>query len=114
MLCCVSFKALAVVAGCGSGHSSARAGSATQIRRPASAAALHGARLRPSARRPLSGYAPERSMANLRVCAATTVLPFDQRPIPLSGVGQGDRANRLFCDEVGEVVVVPCGNLSPE
>src|SRR4051812_34483905 len=27
---------------------------------------------------------------------------------------QGDRANRLCCDEVGEVVVVPCGNLSPE
>src|SRR3954464_4256610 len=27
---------------------------------------------------------------------------------------QGNRANRLCCDEAGEVVVVPCGNLSPE
>ena len=27
---------------------------------------------------------------------------------------QGNRANRLCCDEAGEVVVVPCGHLSPE
>src|SRR4051794_22179816 len=27
---------------------------------------------------------------------------------------QGNRANRLRCDEAGEVVLVPCGNLSPE
>src|SRR4051794_30730264 len=27
---------------------------------------------------------------------------------------QGNRANRLCCDEAGEVVVVPCGDLSPE
>ena len=26
---------------------------------------------------------------------------------------QGNRANRLCCDEAGEVVVVPCGHLSP-
>src|SRR3954447_13159867 len=26
---------------------------------------------------------------------------------------QGNRANRLRCDEAGEVVVVPCGDLSP-
>src|SRR3954462_4091378 len=27
---------------------------------------------------------------------------------------QGNRANRLCCDEVGEVVVIPCGDLSAE
>src|SRR4051812_50090557 len=27
---------------------------------------------------------------------------------------QGNRANRLYCDEAGEVVVVPCGDLTPE
>src|SRR3954470_17391916 len=27
---------------------------------------------------------------------------------------QGNRANRLRCDEAGEVVLVPCGDLSPE
>src|SRR3954454_6692655 len=27
---------------------------------------------------------------------------------------QGNRANRLCCDEAGEVVLVPCGDLSPE
>src|SRR3954467_13929188 len=27
---------------------------------------------------------------------------------------QGDRANRLCCNEAGEVVIVPCGDLSPE
>src|SRR4051795_3311004 len=27
---------------------------------------------------------------------------------------QGNRANRLCCDEANEVVVVPCGDLSPE
>src|SRR4051812_16944141 len=33
---------------------------------------------------------------------------------PRAAVGQGNRANRLRCDEAGEVVVVPCGDLSPE
>jgi len=31
-----------------------------------------------------------------------------------AGKVQGNRANRLCCDEAGEVVVVPCGHLSPE
>src|SRR4051812_42787618 len=31
-----------------------------------------------------------------------------------SGYTQGNRANRLCCDETGEVVLVPCGDLSPE
>src|SRR5215213_7300274 len=30
------------------------------------------------------------------------------------GWDQGNRANRLCCDEAGEVVVVPCGDLSAE
>src|SRR3954467_14833018 len=33
---------------------------------------------------------------------------------PSPEMTQGNRANRLCCDEAGEVVLVPCGNLSPE
>src|SRR3954462_13872959 len=35
-------------------------------------------------------------------------------PAPRRASRQGNRANRLRCDEAGEVVVVPCGDLSPE
>src|SRR4051812_21598963 len=32
----------------------------------------------------------------------------------VASAAQGNRANKLCCDEAGEVVVVPCGDLSPE
>src|SRR3954470_6954841 len=55
------------------------------------------------------------TLGEWRRCVAAQACDYDPGGEDASPVrNQGNRANRLCCDEAGEVVLVPCGDLSPE
>src|SRR3954468_5331602 len=63
----------------------------------------------------LSFRRPHRPLGSAAVTARPAIMGLSRSLVHSSGVKlQGNRANRLCCDEAGEVVVVPCGHLSPE